>query len=102
MVKIYFSIFLLLFAATSSHAQQLTYTVKLKYKKSNYALSQPSAFLTQKAIARRNRQHIAIDSTDLPLNKSYLDSIAKVPGVTIKSKSRWFNHVVIDITDPFA
>ena len=102
MIKFYLSIFLFLFAAASTDAQQLTYTVKLKYKKSNYSLSQPSAFLTAKAIARRNRQHISIDSTDLPVNKSYLDSIANVSGVTIKCKSRWFNQVVIDITDPYA
>jgi serine protease AprX len=102
MVKFYVAIILLLFAATSTKAQQLTYTVKLKYKKSNYSLLQPSAFLTQKAIARRYKQNIAIDSTDLPINKSYLDSIAKVRGVTIKCKSRWFNEVVVDITDPYA
>src|SRR6476659_6665617 len=101
MLKFYAVITLFLFAATFTHAQ-ISYTVKLKYKKSNYSLSQPAAFLTQKAIARRNKQNIAIDSTDLPINKSYLDSIANVHGVTIKSRSRWFNHVVVDITDPYA
>jgi serine protease AprX len=102
MFRFYAAITLLLFAATVTQAQQLTYTVKLKYKKSGYSLSQPSGFLTQKAIARRNRQHIAIDSTDLPINNSYLDSISNVPGVTIISKSKWFNQVVIDIIDPYA
>src|SRR5690349_19190628 len=101
MFKFYAAITLLLFAATYSQAQ-LTYTVKLKYKKSNYTLSQPSSFLTQKAIARRTKQHIAIDSADLPINRSYLDSIANVQGVTIKSRSRWFNQVVVEITDPYA
>ena len=102
MFRVYAVITLFLFAATFTQAQQLTYTVKLKYKNSQYSLSQPSAFLTQKAIARRNKQHIAIDSTDLPMNKTYLDSIAKVQGVTIKSRSRWFNQVVVEITDPYA
>jgi serine protease AprX len=101
MFKFYAAIILFLFAATFSQAQ-LTYTVKLKYKKSSYSLSQPSSFLTAKAIARRTRQHITIDSTDLPINKTYLDSIANVPGVTIKSKSKWLNQVVVDITDPNA
>lgn len=103
MVRIYISFILLFLGATSSDAQQLTYTVKFKYKKSSsYSLSQPSAFLSQKAIARRNRQYIPIDSTDLPLNKSYLDSITDLNGVTIKSKSRWLNQVVVQITDPNA
>src|SRR6185295_17503100 len=102
MFKFYAAITLFLFAATYTQAQQLTYTVKLKYKKSNFSFSQPSAFLTPKAIARRNRQHVGIDSTDLPINKSYLDSIANVHGVTIKSRSRWLNQVVVDITDPYS
>lgn len=102
MLRFYAAIISILFAATQTQAQQLTYTIKLKYKKSAYSLSQPSAFLTQQAIARRNKQHIAIDSTDLPINKNYLDSIANVHGVSIKSRSRWFNQVVVDITDPYA
>jgi serine protease AprX len=102
MIKFYVALILFFFSVVTADAQQLTYTVKLKYKKSNYSLFQPSSFLTQKAIARRNRQHIAIDSTDLPINSTYLDSIARVNGVTIKSKSRWFNQVVVEITDPFA
>jgi serine protease AprX len=102
MMKFYVAIVLFLFITASADAQQLTYTVKLKYKKSNYSLSQPTQFLTQKSIARRIRHNIAIDSTDLPINHSYLDSIANVNGVSIKSKSRWLNQVIVDITDPFA
>jgi subtilisin family serine protease len=102
MIKFYFAIFSLLFFSATSNAQ-LSYTVKLKYKKSDsYSLSQPTAFLSQRAIQRRIRQHIAIDSTDLPINKSYLDSIANVPGVTIVSRSKWLNRVVVVLTDPFA
>lgn len=102
MIKFYVSIFLFLFAAAFVNAQQLTYTVKLKYKKSSYSLSQPSAFLTQKAIARRIRQKISVDSTDLPVNNNYLDSIANVNGVTIKSRSRWLNQLIVEVTDPYA
>ena len=103
MIRIFISFFLILFFATSSDAQQLTYTVKLKYKYNpSYTLAQPSSFLSQKAIARRNRQNIQIDSTDLPINKSYLDSITRINGVIIKSKSKWLNQVIIEITDPSA
>lgn len=102
MVKIYVSIFLILIVAASSKAQ-LSYTVKLKYKKSDsYSLSQPTAFLSAKAIQRRVKQHVQIDSTDLPINSAYLDSIANVPGVTITGKSKWFNKVVVELTDPDA
>lgn len=102
MGKIYFAIFVSLILAASSRAQ-LSYTVKLKYKKSDsYSISQPTAFLSAKAIRRRVNQHVQIDSTDLPINSAYLDSIANVPGVSIVSKSKWFNKVVVELTDPFA
>src|SRR5687768_7624958 len=102
MMKFYVAIVLFLFIAASADAQQLTYTVKLKDKKSNYSLSQPNLFLTQKSISRRIRHNITIDSTDLPINHSYLERIANVNGVTIKSKSRWLNQVIVEITDPYA
>ncbi|MBL7698378.1 MAG: S8 family peptidase [Chitinophagaceae bacterium] len=102
MAKIYIALIFTLIIAASSKAQ-LSYTVKLKYKKSDtYSLSQPTAFLTAKAVQRRVKQHIAIDSTDLPINHAYLDSIANIPGVTIVSKSKWLNKIVVELTDPFA
>lgn len=102
MAKFYVAVFLCLLFTFASKAQ-LSYTVKLKYKKSNtYSLSQPSAFLSQKAIQRRIKEHVAIDSTDLPISTAYLDSIANVPGVNIISKSKWFNRIVVELTDPFA
>ena len=99
MVKFYLAIFILLILAGAANAQ-LSYTVKFRYKKSDYSLSQPTAFLSQKAVQRRIKQHIAIDSTDLPINPTYLHSVASVPGVAIVSRSKWFNQVVVELTDP--
>lgn len=102
MAKIYIALFISFIIAASSEAQ-LSYTVKLKFKKSDgYSLSQPTSFLSQKAVQRRFKQHIAIDSTDLPINTTYLETIANVPGVTIVSKSKWFNKIVVELTDPDA
>ena len=103
MKKFYFALLILIFIAASSRAQSNRYTVKLKYKRSSsWSLSQPSAFLSQKAIQRRLRQHIQLDSTDLPVNKAYIDSIAKIPGVLIVSSSKWLNQVMIETSDPAA
>jgi hypothetical protein len=91
-----------LFCASGIHAQ-LSYTVKLKYKKSDtYSLNQPSAFLSQKAIQRRIKQHIALDSTDLPINADYTSAIANVSGVKIVCRSKWLNQVAVELTDPNA
>lgn len=85
----------------SLSAQVLRYDVKFRYKKSEgYSLAQPSAFLSEKAIQRRLRQKLLIDSTDLPINRAYLDSIRNIPGITIISSSKWLNQLLIETTDP--
>ena len=71
-------------------------------KGSPYSISNPAAFLSQRALERRNKQCIAISENDIPVNQSYVDSIAAT-GVTIYNRSRWLNFVTIDTTGhPFA
>lgn len=60
-----------------------------------YSLSRPEEYLSAKAIDRRKRQGLAIDSTDLPHAPDYLRSIEAVAGVEIVSKSKWNNTVVV-------
>ncbi len=73
--------------------------VQLKDKKGTpYLVSKPEAFLSQRAIARRNRQHIAIDETDLPVSPVYLDTLKK-RGLEIFHTSKWLNGVTVRITD---
>jgi serine protease AprX len=95
------SIALFLFVAQSQAGAQVTkYLVKLRNKGDNsFSLAAPSAFLSARAIDRRTRYGIAIDSTDLPLTQRYLDSIASVPNVTILNKSKWLNQLTIQTTD---
>lgn len=100
MKQFYFLLVIFSLLFTASKAQQFRYTVNLKYKKAaGYSLAQPSAFLSQKAIDRRLKQKIKIDSTDLPINKAYIDSIAKIPGVVILNSSKWLNQVLIETND---
>lgn len=63
---------------------------------SPFSISNPAAYLSQRAIQRRQRQGIPIDSTDLPVNPAYLDSlIAK--GATVRHKSKWLNGATIEV-----
>lgn len=97
MRKVYLLSLFLLLSAAASFAQSIRLTVKLKYKKATgYSLSQPSAFLSEKAIERRTKQNLLIDSTDLPVNRPYLDSIRNIPGVSILSSSKWLNQVLVE------
>jgi serine protease AprX len=73
--------------------------VQLKDKKgTSYQTSKPEAFLSQRAINRRSRQHIAIDETDLPVSQVYLDTLKK-RGLEIFHTSKWLNGVTVRIAD---
>ncbi len=62
---------------------------------SPFSLSNPSAYLSARAIQRRVRQNIAIDSSDLPVNPHYIDSIFS-KGATVRNRSKWMNGVTVE------
>jgi len=86
--------------AVSQYSRQL---IILKDKNgSPYSFNAPSAYLSPKAIERRTRFNIPLDSTDLPVNPVYLDSIKHAGAVTILNVSKWLNQVLIRTTDAAA
>lgn len=71
------------------------YYIQLSDKNSSpYTVGNPSQFLSTKAITRRTNQGIAINSSDLPVNPSYISQIAAT-GATVLYSIKWFNGVVI-------
>ena len=74
------------------------YAVFYKYKPQvGLSLDQPSAFLTSKAIARRNRENVKADSLDLPVAKKYVDQVLALSNYVLYS-SKWLNATVT-VTD---
>src|SRR5688572_21999645 len=72
------------------------YIVQFTDKKgTQFSLTNPSAYLSPKAIDRRTKQKLIVDSTDLPVSKSYMDSIRAIPNVTILNQSKWLNQILI-------
>jgi serine protease AprX len=75
------------------------YWVALKDKVGTaYQIDHPEAFLSQRAIDRRIRQHIAIDESDLPVSAVYLDSLKKL-GLEIFHTSKWLNGATVRTSD---
>jgi serine protease AprX len=96
------SLLLLMLMCKFSFAQS-RYIIKLKNKATNpFSLSNPSAYLGPKAIQRRLRYNIPIDSMDLPITPRYIDSIQNAGAVTILNSSKWLNQITIRTTDPLA
>ncbi len=84
----------------TAQAQYTRHIVQLTDKKgTTHTLASPASYLSPKAIERRTRQHITIDSTDLPVSAAYLDSLRKIPNVTVLNTSKWLNQVLIRTTD---
>ena len=89
--------------AMSAEAQFTRYIIRLKNKSFNtYSVLSPAAFLSQRAIERRTRYNIPVDSTDLPVTQRYLDSIRLSGNVTILNTSKWLNQVAIKTSDAAA
>jgi subtilisin family serine protease len=60
-----------------------------------YSLHSPEDFLSKRALARRANQGIQLDSTDLPVNPSYINAISSL-GIPVLNQSKWFNAVTIE------
>lgn len=87
----------------TTEAQVSRYIIQFKDKGSNpYSINNPSAYLSQRAIDRRTKYSIAIDSTDLPVTPRYVDSVRLSGTVTILNISKWLNSVSIQTNDATA
>ncbi len=92
-----------LFTAVYSQAQFTRYIIRFKDKGTNpFSLNNPAQYLTQRAIDRRNRYNIAIDSSDLPVTPRYIDSVRLSGNVIILNSSKWLNQVAIKTSDAAA
>ena len=66
---------------------------------SPYSFRRPAEFLSQRSIDRRVRYKIKPDSTDLPVNPSYIQQVAALGPVTYLSQSKWLNQILIRCSD---
>jgi len=96
-------LYLLIFAATFGIAQINEgdkYFVAFTDKdNSPYSIENPEAFLSQRAIDRRERYNIPIDIHDLPVNPQYIEAVANI-GVEISYPTKWLNGLVVQTDDP--
>ncbi|MFT5724439.1 MAG: serine protease AprX [Bacteroidia bacterium] len=61
----------------------------------NYAdINKPELFLSERALNRRKKRHVLIDSLDLPVTASYVFNITK-PSIKVRYVSKWLNGAVI-------
>ena len=84
---------------TESKAVSYYYYVQFKDKNNSpYSLSNPLAYLSQRALDRRAFFNIPIDKTDLPVNPDYVAQVANF--VIVHARTKWLNGVTVQTTDP--
>lgn len=60
-------------------------------------LDTPLLMLSQRALDRRTRQHIEIDTTDVPIHRPYVEEVKAISEKYI-AHSKWFNTVHVRVT----
>lgn len=87
---------------SSASAQQVApkkYWIQFTDKSNSpYSVDEPQAFLSNKALQRRQNQNIEIQENDIPVNPSYVEELANT-GAKILNRSKWFNAVTIELED---
>ena len=61
---------------------------------SPYNLDEPSGYLSPRAIERRQRLGIDLDSLDLPVSPRYIAALQQ-EGFIVQNRSKWLNGVVL-------
>jgi serine protease AprX len=96
------STLLLLTWSVSSFAQSEQFAFRIQFTDKNattYSLDAPEAFISSKAIERRIKFGLSIDSTDLPVVQSYIDDVLTATDGIIHNTSRWMNQCVLLTND---
>ena len=100
LMKLIIPLLFIVILLTEAKAQYPKLIVQLKDKANNtFSLNNASQFLSARAIQRRTRYNIPIDSADLPVTQRYIDSLRLAGNVTVLSTSKWLNQVLLQSTD---
>ena len=84
---------------SASAEKNYKFRVNLKDKVGTaYTVDNPQAFLSERALERRNRQQLPVDETDLPVSQQYVKELLGT-GTRLVTTSKWNNTVVLEVSD---
>ncbi len=86
-------------ASAQREGHPVKYAVFFKDKaNSPYSVSNPQAFLSQRAIERREKQGIRVTESDLPVNPAYIKAVQNL-GFSFVAKANWSNYIIVGAAD---
>lgn len=101
MKRLQFIILMLVGFSAFAQISPTCYRVALSDKNNNpYSIDNPSAYLSERALAKRARFNIAVTEQDLPVTPQYLQQIKAIdPSIRVLSVSKWMNTVTVYCPD---
>lgn len=97
-LKIYF-FFAFFFCFNTLIFAQEHYAIYFSDKNNSpYSIYSPHEFLSQKSITRREKQNTPINTSDLPVNSTYVATLNAL-GAALNYTSKWMNLAVVEISD---
>lgn len=84
----------IVFYSVNAKAQKYYWVEFSDKNNSMYSLSSPGKYLSDRAIKRRTKQNIAIDSLDLPVNREYIQAVIETGAKHLHS-SKWLNGITV-------
>jgi serine protease AprX len=88
-------LFILLFSISFAFSQEAAWVYFTDKPNQATFLANPLTMLTQRSLDRRSKQGIALDTKDVPVSLSYINSLDNTAGITVMAKSKWLNAVYI-------
>lgn len=89
---------LISWAATAQNAPGF-YWVQFSDKNGTpYSLDYPQAFLSERALQKRQLIHKEITEQDLPVNPTYVQAVLDSSGGSLHHTSKWFNSMTVNLT----
>ncbi|MFT5072391.1 MAG: subtilisin family serine protease [Chitinophagales bacterium] len=82
-----------LFLTTITFSQEDAWVYFTAKNNSQVYYDAPLTMLSQRSLDRRENQGIELDSKDIPIDNSYINSVKSVSGITVMAKSKWLNAI---------
>ena len=92
--RFFFYTVVLFFSSFNLGAQEYYWIAFSDKNLTQFSLSSPDDYLSERAIQRRIRQNIAIDSLDLPVNQNYIKDVINL-GARLIHSSKWLNGITV-------
>jgi hypothetical protein len=91
---IFFTILSVFFLTIQTKAQDYYWLAFTDKNNTEFSFSAPEKYLSERAIDRREKQLIIIDSLDLPVNSNYISEVLNL-GVEFVHASKWLNGITV-------